>query len=56
MKNTKYPVERIIQILSEAELPGRSIGLSLSQILYSKKHFENETKIQSHVLSGSKKA
>jgi len=26
MKNTKYPVERIIQILSEAELPGSSIA------------------------------
>lgn len=26
MKQTKYPVERIIQILSEAELPGNSIA------------------------------
>lgn len=26
MKQTKYPVERIIQILSEAELPGHSIA------------------------------
>ena len=26
MKQTKYPVERIIQILSEAELPGSSIA------------------------------
>lgn len=26
MKHTKYPVERIIQILSEAELPGSSIA------------------------------
>jgi putative transposase len=26
MKQTKYPVERVIQILSEAELPGNSIA------------------------------
>ncbi len=26
MKQTRYPVEKIIQILSEAELPGRSIA------------------------------
>ena len=40
MKQTKYPVERIIQILSEAELPGNSIAEVCRKYSISRSTFE----------------
>lgn len=40
MKQTKYPVERIIQILSEAELPGSSIAEVCRKYSVSRSSFE----------------
>lgn len=40
MKQTKYPVERIIQILSEAELPGNSIAAVCRKYSVSRSAFE----------------
>jgi putative transposase len=40
MKQTKYPVERIMQILSEAELPGSSIAEVCRKYSVSRSSFE----------------